>query len=66
MEFKSFKNKRDSRKEYRINRIIMEFKSFNNSFLISSAFGINRIIMEFKLSTPLSKHYTVPPELIES
>ena len=28
--------------------------------------GINRIIMEFKLSTPLSKHYTVPPELIES
>ena len=30
MEFKSFKNKRDSRKEYRINRIIMEFKLTNH------------------------------------
>ena len=33
---------------------------------IAAYLRINRIIMEFKLSTPLSKHYTVPPELIES
>ena len=33
MEFKSFKNKRDSRKEYRINRIIMEFKCAYMVFL---------------------------------
>ena len=44
----------------------MEFKCECDPHGRKEPSGINRIIMEFKLSTPLSKHYTVPPELIES
>ena len=40
MEFKSFKNKRDSRKEYRINRIIMEFK-YNTGSIVCVVFNKN-------------------------
>ena len=43
-----------------------EMLNFEEVDKIETFFGFNRIIMEFKLSTPLSKHYTVPPELIES